>query len=76
MAKREYPTPCLRENPTGSGVVFETPSGVQTPFDDMDAGVAYVISKGVARRYGRVFQQVEGTKRFIQLDEDDGADID
>lgn len=74
--KREYPTPCLRENPTGEGVILEFPSGAQTPFADMATGEAHVYARGLARSFGRVYAQVPGTKRFVQIDEDDGLEIE
>ena len=73
---RDYPTPCLRENPTGEGVILELPSGVTTPFADMATGEAHVYARGLARSFGKVYAQVPGTKRFYMIDEDDGLDID
>jgi len=74
--KREYPTPCLRESPTGEGVILEMPSGFQTTFADMDTAEAHVYARGLARSFGKVYAQVPGTKRFVMIDEDDGLDID
>lgn len=73
---RNYPTPALIPAPTGEGVVLEFPSGATTPFESMEAGESYVIARGLARSFGRVWKQVPGTKRFVQVDVDDGADID
>lgn len=74
--KRDYPTPCLRENPTGEGVLLEFPSGATTSFNNMETAEAHVLARGIARSYGKVYAQVPGTKRFTLLDEDDGLDID
>lgn len=70
---KEYPTPCLREAPTGEGAILEFPGGGTIKFLSLKEGEGYVVTHDVANSYGKVFKQVPGTKRYEELAIDDGS---
>lgn len=78
MPKKDYPTPCIRTLalPTGErSFIYETPSGMTTPFQTEEEARVFVVENKVHRKYGRVFIET-APKRFAVLIADDGGDED
>ena len=72
MAKRDYPTPCIRmaNIPTGEKFVVELPSGCTVPFTSEIEAKEYVLDNKLHRKYGRCFIETS-PKHFATLITDD-----
>jgi hypothetical protein len=80
MAKRDYPTPCIRPAPSllndptvPAKWVYESPAGLIVPLATENEAREYVLDNKLHRKYGRVFIET-APKKFATLIVDDRGD--